>query len=62
MDADVLERAETLAPAILGTLDAIHLASALRVAEAGILDTVITYDARLGEDSAHHGLSVVSPT
>jgi hypothetical protein len=39
----------------------IHLATALRLADAGILDTVITYDVRLGEGSTCHGLSVISP-
>lgn len=42
----------------LGTLDAIHVATAL-TAEA---DTLLTYDARQAEAAAAEGLTILSPT
>lgn len=60
--AEVLDEAETLPPASVATLDAIHLATALRLAAAGDLDAIMTYDARLAAGAAHHGLAVLTPT
>ena len=62
VDQTVLDEAEVVQPATVATLDAIHLVTALRLAEAGILDTVITYDARLAAGARHHGLEVVAPS
>jgi predicted nucleic acid-binding protein len=62
LDEGLLEEAESLAPAAVATLDAIHLAAAIRLAVAGFIDAVMTYDARLAEGARHHGLAVVSPT
>lgn len=61
IDEVLLGRAETVAPAAIATLDAIHLATALRLSEAGFADTVMTYDARLADGSRRHGLTVVAP-
>ena len=61
LDDAILASSETLPPATVATLDAIHLATALRVATAGVLDTVMTYDRRLAEGAAHHGLQVLAP-
>lgn len=52
-------RASELDPGILRTLDALHLASALAL--EGDLDAVVTYDIRLADAAALHGLPVVSP-
>ena len=41
----------------LGALDAIHLASAQRVA----LTTMLVYDQQLADAAAYHGLTVVAP-
>jgi uncharacterized protein len=60
LDETTLQSAETLAPPGVATLDAIHLASALRVADAGLLGAVMTYDARLAAGAAAHGLRVVA--
>lgn len=57
----LLTIAETVPPASVTTLDAIHLATALDLAEAGLLDAIMTYDARLAEGARHHGLTVVAP-
>ena len=61
LDDAILASSETLPPATVATLDAIHLATALRLATAGVLDTVMTYDRRLGDGAAHHGLRVLAP-
>ena len=57
----VLEHAETVSPATVGTLDAIHLVTALRLSAAGFVDALMTYDARLTECARCHGLSVITP-
>jgi hypothetical protein len=40
---------------------AIQLATAVRLASAGVLDTVLTYDARLTGGAEHHSLQVLAP-
>lgn len=62
LDDPVLAAAETVHPPSVATLDAIHLATVLRLAEAGVLETVMTYDARLADGANHHGLRVMAPT
>ncbi len=61
LDQAILDEAETVRPATVATLDAIHLVTALRLAEAGFLSTVMTYDARLAEGAAQYGLGVLAP-
>jgi predicted nucleic acid-binding protein len=56
---DSAERAGSILPATLRTLDAIHLATAL-TAEPGI-DAFVTYDDRLAAAARDLGLPVVSP-
>ena len=59
VDADVLRTASTLDPLSLRTLDAIHLASALRVREE--ITTFVAYDKRL-LDAAHlAGIPTAAP-
>jgi uncharacterized protein len=53
----VIRRATALASARLRTLDAIHLATALRAD----VDTVVVYDGRLAESAEAAGLSIASP-
>jgi uncharacterized protein len=62
IDENVLAAAETVPPPTAATLDAIHLATALRLAAAGSLDAVMTYDPRLAGGARDHGLTVVAPT
>jgi predicted nucleic acid-binding protein len=59
IDDDVLLAAAELEPAQVRTLDAIHLATALRVGQE--LDGFITYDRRLGDAAVRAGLSVEAP-
>lgn len=62
IDDVVLEQAETVPPATVGTLDAIHLATALRLSDAGFIDALMTYDTRLADGARRHGLTVVAPS
>ncbi len=61
MDEPELAAAETVPPATVGTLDAVHLATALRLAAGGAVDGVMTYDIRLAQGARHHGLEVIEP-
>jgi predicted nucleic acid-binding protein len=61
VDDAILVASETIPPATVATLDAIHLTTAVRLASAGVLDTVLTYDARLTRGAEHHGLQVLAP-
>jgi predicted nucleic acid-binding protein len=54
---EIIERAGDLASPRLRSLDAIHLASALRVE----CRQIITYDGRLAEAAAAKGLEVLAP-
>lgn len=55
----VFERAAVLDPAILRTLDALHLAAALEF--GADLEGIVTYDDRLASAAGVHGITVVSP-
>ena len=59
LDADVVRRASSLDPPGLGSLDAIHLASALGIRSA--LDAFVTYDEQLADAARLHGLPVAAP-
>jgi predicted nucleic acid-binding protein len=62
LDDGILTAAETTPPKSVATLDAIHLATALRLAGDGILDTVMTYDKQLAAGAREHDLTVLAPT
>ena len=55
----VLDRAALPLPVTLGTLDAIHLASAQHLNDPDL--EFVTYDARLADAARAHGLRVVQP-
>ncbi len=57
----IIMTAETLAPSAVATLDAIHLATAVRLSQAGELDALMTYDKRLASGAEEHGIAVLSP-
>ncbi|MGH2944797.1 MAG: PIN domain-containing protein [Solirubrobacteraceae bacterium] len=61
VDESVLAAAETVPPSTVATPDAIHLITALRLAHAGRLDAVMTYDARLAGGANEHGIMVLAP-
>jgi uncharacterized protein len=58
---DILGQAARITPYSVATLDAIHLATAVWLAEETPLDGVLTYDTRLAEGARQHGLVVMSP-
>lgn len=58
----LLEVAETIPPASVATLDAIHLATAVELGIAGVVEAVLTYDARLADGARHHDLAVLAPS
>lgn len=59
LNSEIAERAARLEPVGLRSLDAIHLASALAVADE--LDAFVTYDARQADAARALGLPVESP-
>jgi uncharacterized protein len=62
LDETILAAAETIAPSVVRTLDAIHLATAVRLAGAGQLDALMTYDKQLSEGAREYGITVLSPS
>lgn len=58
LDDDLLDTAGTLGPMMLRSLDAVHLAGALRVAP---LSALITYDNRMAQAATSLGFTVVAP-
>ncbi|HSK57379.1 MAG TPA: type II toxin-antitoxin system VapC family toxin [Jiangellales bacterium] len=59
LTAGVLDEAAVLEPRTLRTLDALHLASALRLGDDA--DGMVVYDARLAEAARARGLDVLAP-
>jgi len=59
MDRAIVEKAASLVPTELRSLDAIHLASALSVKTS--LTALVAYDVRLCAAAADAGIEVVSP-
>jgi len=62
IDEGILAAAEAISPTIVGTLDAIHLATAVRLADDGELDALMTYDKQLATGAREHGITVLSPS
>ena len=60
LDDALLEAASDLDPAVLRSLDAIHLAAAQTLGED--LDAVVTYDDRMADAARTLGLPVASPS
>jgi uncharacterized protein len=53
-------RAAVLEPVTLGSLDALHLATALEIADE--LDGLVTYDRRMSDAAGSLGLTILTPT
>lgn len=53
------DAAGRLDPALLGTLDAVHLAAALDLGDD--LESIVTYDDRLAHAARSNGISVTAP-
>jgi|SRR5689334_1210480 len=58
VDEKILQRASETFPTVVGTLDAIHLASALSIRESDHLDFVLTHDLQLGTAARSLGFRV----
>lgn len=56
---EIVTEAQSIGPAPLRSLDAIHLASAVRIRE--LLSAFVSYDTRLLDAARAQGLPVVSP-
>jgi predicted nucleic acid-binding protein len=61
LEEALLTHAETISPTSVATLDALHLATAVQLAEVSPLDLILTYDNRLAEGAREHGLTVLAP-
>jgi uncharacterized protein len=59
LDSSVVTRGGNVRPPALGTIAAIHLATALELRAE--LDAFVTYDTRLAEAARSHRLPVVAP-
>lgn len=55
----ILQRASETFPTIVGTLDAIHLSTALAIRELEPIDLLITHDLQLGTAARSLGFSVM---
>ena len=55
----VLQRASETFPTVVGTLDAIHLATALSIREIENVDLLLTHDSRLGTAARSLGFEVM---
>ncbi len=58
----ILQRASETFPTIVGTLDAIHLATALAIREVAPIDLLLTHDVQLGIAARSVGFSVLGVT
>lgn len=62
LDDEILTAAKTIAPPTVATLDAIHLATAVSLSNAGNLNALMTYDKQLASGAREHGLEVLAPS
>jgi len=62
IDDEILSSAETITPSTVATLDAIHLATAVRLKDAGKLSALMTYDKQLADGAREHGIEVLAPS
>lgn len=59
LSTDICERAAILEPAVLGSLDALHLAAALEIGDE--LEGIVTYDQSLADGAETLGIRVEAP-
>jgi prevent-host-death family protein len=58
LTAPILARAADPFPTVVGTLDAIHLSSALAITSSGVVPTMLTHDQQLARAASSVGLDV----
>jgi predicted nucleic acid-binding protein len=61
LDEATMRATEAQRPSNLGTLDAIHLATALSVARRGLVEAIMTFDRQLAAGAREYGLEVLAP-
>lgn len=59
LPTELFERAASLEPDLLRSLDALHLAAAMTIGDQ--LDGIVTYDDRLAEAATANGVAVFAP-
>ena len=62
IDSGIRILAQTVSPSTVRSLDAIHLATGLRLRDEGRLTSFVTYDKRLADAASATGLTVDMPT
>ena len=58
LDERILQRASETFPTVIGTLDAIHLATAVFIREAQVIDLLLTHDSQLGTAARSLGFRI----
>jgi predicted nucleic acid-binding protein len=58
LDGRILQRASETFPTVIGTLDAIHLATAISIRESDKVDFLLTHDSQLGTAARSVGFHV----
>jgi len=59
LDDAIMQRACESFPTVVGTLDALHLATALAISEAQQIDSFLTHDLQLGTAARSVGFDVI---
>lgn len=59
LDDAIIQRASESFPTVVGTLDALHLATALKIREIQEIDAFLTHDLQLGTAARSVGFDVV---
>ena len=59
LDERIMQRASETFPTVIGTLDAIHLATAISVRESEAIDLLLTHDTQLGTAARSLGFEVL---
>lgn len=62
LDERILQRASETFPTVIGTLDAIHLATAISTRESDKVDLLLTHDSQLGTAARSVGFHVRGAT
>ncbi len=62
LDERILQRASETFPTVVGTLDAIHLATAISIRESDKVDFLLTHDSQLGTAARSVGFHVRGAT
>ena len=59
LDERIMQRASETFPTVIGTLDAIHLATAISIRESEEIDLLLTHDSQLGTAARSLGFEIM---